>query len=569
VGDNLATGWLHNETYCEDVDVWIQRTILELDRYRQILNENTNDSHDAEILFLTDASEWTRRPTIAYLTIAPRTAENHCSVIEVLHILRKLPGPGQTHAPFQHIYGFIGDSKPPILPTVRQVPIGGLRRYFRDSTVECPLGRRRHSFYKTHPPNELMERDKKDNVIYLPKLVFVPACWMPAFLHPVTPYVAYKRANLLKKLLPMEARGSLEIQKIVDWAHAACVMGQGGSKQDSQMMIPWRRLGDDVVDAAYQVLCDLYPDSFAWKEGVPSILTVYRGGWLERECRRFFGNNRNDWIDSTYLEIHRYRGLKEYLEPGYTKEMDFWLNPKRPFDEIPLTYLTVAPTNDCGVESIIEVVHILGLIPIRFMGDSELCSFIGDSVAPILPTIQWMPTVQLSSNFQKSGVYCPSEAEVEAFYEQKQDCILMEPAEKSFQNNVLPRIMFIPAAWAPAFLHEMTPRKAHIAATTLSNALPVELRSQQEIMDIISWTRASCVQRGGVGRMSRKSQLAINWSNVPAKNSVMSAAYDWLGALYPRYFPTPRRFDTMTSARDAMIIDHNSSVRQSLYEEVD
>jgi hypothetical protein len=212
---------LSSRNNMEIVEVWIENTTQEMERYQTMLESNHEGTHSAELSFWNTAP--CVDPTLAYLTVIPVNFICDASLVRVLHIICDLP----TSTPARTVTcGIIGDSKPPLLPIMKLAPWNGLEQYFDPSEAAWPTTERMKKFYKIHGPIELMARDKReekgDHWIEIPKLVFVPSTWTAAFLEPVPPKVAYERALWMQKLLPRDYIHSKQIAKIVHWLRCAC-----------------------------------------------------------------------------------------------------------------------------------------------------------------------------------------------------------------------------------------------------------------------------------------------------------------------------------------------------------
>ncbi len=232
-----------------------------MERYRTILESNAEGTHSAETRFWATAPSSTS-PSLAYLTVIPVNYVCELSLVRVLHIIFDVPSLTPHHTV---TCGIIGDSKPPLLPIIKQAPPDGLEPYLDEIDAAWPSSERMKEFYKTHSSAELMGKDKADDqYAAIPKLMFVPTTWIGAFLEPIPPKLAYERALWLKKLLPKSSIHFPQIQMIIYWTKCACVRGRGRGNPNSQMMIPWRVLPDDtyVHQCAKERLADMYPRDF-------------------------------------------------------------------------------------------------------------------------------------------------------------------------------------------------------------------------------------------------------------------------------------------------------------------
>jgi hypothetical protein len=182
------------------VNLWIEKTNMEMERYRTILESNDTGTHSVERSFWDTAP--CTSPSLAYLTVVPVSQESDISLVQVLHIICNVPS--STPSPHTVTCGDIGDSQPPFMPLIKEAPMKGLEPYFDKSEVAWPSTERMKEFYKTHSSPELMEKDKAEEKGGIPKLMFVPTTWIGAFLSPIPPWVAYEQATWMKSLLPKD-----------------------------------------------------------------------------------------------------------------------------------------------------------------------------------------------------------------------------------------------------------------------------------------------------------------------------------------------------------------------------
>ena len=180
--------------------LWIEKTKMEMEGYKTIVERNLEGTHLAEASSCNIGTGTS--PRLAYLTVVPATQVGQLSLVQVLHIICDVPSLTPPHTV---TCGIMGDSEAPVLPLIKEAPVNGLEPYFNDQVaVAWPSSKRMKAFYKKHCAAELLERDHaEDEYRAVPKLVFVPTTWIGAFLEPIPPSVAYDRAIHLMKLLPI------------------------------------------------------------------------------------------------------------------------------------------------------------------------------------------------------------------------------------------------------------------------------------------------------------------------------------------------------------------------------
>jgi hypothetical protein len=260
----LSKGWmdcmLASKHNINGIKSWIKKTNMEMERFRRIVESNAKGVHSAEIGFGNSAS--CTSPSLAYLTVIPANqVGGQLSLVQVLHIFCDVP---PLMPPHTVTCGIMGNSKPPVLPLIKQAPMNGLEPYFDKFRVVWPWRKGIKSFYKTHCAAKLLEQDNADVDVANPKLIFVPTTWIGAFLEPIPPSVAYERALCLKKLLRGDSIHLKQIQSIVHWAKVACVRDRGRGNPNGQMMIPWRETPEDeyLSQCVYDQVADMYPCDF-------------------------------------------------------------------------------------------------------------------------------------------------------------------------------------------------------------------------------------------------------------------------------------------------------------------
>jgi hypothetical protein len=259
----LSDGWmdrmLSSQYDLDALELWIEKTSVEMERYRTILESNDTGTHSAERSFWDTAP--CTSPSLAYLTVVPVSQASDISLVQVLHVICDVPS---SRPPHTVTCGGIGDSQPPFMPLIKEAPMNGLETYFDKSEVAWPSTERMKEFYKTHSSAELMEKDKAEEKAGIPELMFVPTTWIGAFLSPNPPQVAYERATWMKSLLPKDYTHLDHIQMIIAWTRVACVKRRGRGNPNSQMTIPWRVMPDDQIArrGAENRLSDMYPRKF-------------------------------------------------------------------------------------------------------------------------------------------------------------------------------------------------------------------------------------------------------------------------------------------------------------------
>jgi hypothetical protein len=169
-----------------------------------------------------------------FLTLLPALG-GEPQKVSVVHALR------QSHL-WPDVYAFIGDTKPPRLPTIKLEPSNGIELYLKPSYKTYCDKHQVDTFYKSHPEDTLLPNEGKRVRRRLGSLVYIPTVWVPAFTQPLLPNQALKRVNELCQMMPESSQ--YLFNEIREWMTAACteVGGNGPDSGYSILTIPWRNV---------------------------------------------------------------------------------------------------------------------------------------------------------------------------------------------------------------------------------------------------------------------------------------------------------------------------------------
>jgi hypothetical protein len=123
-------GWMarkHSEPNLNMTEEWIEKTTVEMNRYSEILERNAEGTHSKEIYFWESAP--CKRPSLAYLTCY------HVQDFLLVHVLHVIMEVASLTPSLKLNLGIIGDSKPPLLPIIKQAPIDDLEHYLNAGRV--------------------------------------------------------------------------------------------------------------------------------------------------------------------------------------------------------------------------------------------------------------------------------------------------------------------------------------------------------------------------------------------------------------------------------------------------
>ena len=167
-----------------------------------------------------------------FLTLLPMV-EGQAQCVSVVHALR------QCHA---NVFAFIGDTQPPMLPTIKLEPKNGLASYLLPTYKSYYHGDKVNTFYESHPDDTLLPNEGQKIKRRFGSLIYIPTVWVPAFTEPLLPNQARKRVMELCEIMPESSR--YLFQDIIEWTTAACTeQGEDGPDSGSSILtIPWRNV---------------------------------------------------------------------------------------------------------------------------------------------------------------------------------------------------------------------------------------------------------------------------------------------------------------------------------------
>jgi hypothetical protein len=116
----LSGGWIDRiylEPNLNTMEEWVKKTIMEMKRYSEIMESNAEGTHSKEISFWESAP--CKRSSLAFLTVLPVDQVQDVSLVHVLHVIMDVASSTPSH---KVNLGIIGDSKPPLLPIIKQAP---------------------------------------------------------------------------------------------------------------------------------------------------------------------------------------------------------------------------------------------------------------------------------------------------------------------------------------------------------------------------------------------------------------------------------------------------------------
>jgi hypothetical protein len=175
--------------------------------------------------------------TCAFLTIMP-TLEGTTQHVSVIHALCQ-------HNVWPGIYAFIGNTKPPSLPTIKMEPNNGLDLYLRPTFKTYCNSNQVETFYLTHKEDILLPKEGETIRMKLPTLIYIPTVWVPAFTEPLLPNQARKRVIELCSMMPNSTQYLFE--ELLEWVTASCTEMASCSdinpySGSSILTIPWRNV---------------------------------------------------------------------------------------------------------------------------------------------------------------------------------------------------------------------------------------------------------------------------------------------------------------------------------------
>jgi hypothetical protein len=158
-----------------------------------------------------------------------------------------------------------------------------------------------------------------------------------------------------------------------------------------------------------------------------------------------------------------------------------------------------------------------------FLGESP---DLGLQLAPMVRAPE-----QLSHLFEQHAYAVPTDVAIAAAYPEPVvpggavDQSLMEGPDLALAIEaqtavILPRLMFVPKAWAIYFMHGLSPYAAYKMGKALVEQLPAMFRPHLELF--VKWLAITCTRVGLAGENPR-SQLQSDWELVPAASMAKHA----------------------------------------------
>jgi hypothetical protein len=104
----------------------------------------------------------------------------------------------------------------------------------------------------------------------------------------------------------------------------------------------------------------------------------------------------------------------------------------------------------------------------------------------------------------------PTAETLDAYYAVAQDSALLPLQTPATSDEVsVPRLQYLPKAWAPYFMAAGPPENALKVARTLVNQLPIG--QQDDAAPLLNWCKAACVREGNGNVQNKRSQLDVKW----------------------------------------------------------
>jgi hypothetical protein len=121
-------------------------------------------------------------------------------------------------------------------------------------------------------------------------------------------------------------------------------------------------------------------------------------------------------------------------------------------------------------------------------------TLMGVSFQPQLPTIQLEPAKGFVASGQPGNVAVTTYDVLDTYFTQHMDHLLAPHRTGVLVTMEVRRVLYLPAAWTPAFIGGVPPREAWARAPELQ--APMEPDHQALFERIATWTRASCSKLG-------------------------------------------------------------------------
>ena len=233
-------------------------------------------------------------------------------------------------------------------------------------------------------------------------------------------------------------------------------------------------------------------------------------GWLLAEAASSTADTLLDEIEAVTL---RYAGLPVVGDADYAAKIKGLAEDGLATDDLSC-FLTVSRAR--GQSPVVSVV--LGLTRYSAgMGGStalqgRIVGFLGEVIGDQLPTMVVMPETAghtMVDCVELDDYDIPPVAAIEAaFTGNAPPAVIAVPPGAT--QTALPRMMFLPKAWAGYFLDRKTPYQAFKVMEALMATLPIQAQ-RDKALPLMEWAKAVCIREGG-GVVERKaSQTEIPW----------------------------------------------------------
>jgi hypothetical protein len=142
----------------------------------------------------------------------------------------------------------------------------------------------------------------------------------------------------------------------------------------------------------------------------------------------------------------------------------------------------------------------------------RIVGFLGEVMGDQLPTMVVMPDIPghtMADCVELDDFDVPPVAAIDAAFAGNAPPVVMAVPAGATQS-ALPRMMFVPKAWAAYFLDRKTPYQAFKLMESLMATLPVQAQ-RDKALPLMEWARAVCIREGGGIAERKASQSEIPW----------------------------------------------------------
>jgi hypothetical protein len=209
----------------------------------------------------------------------------------------------------------------------------------------------------------------------------------------------------------------------------------------------------------------------------------------------------------------RYASLPAVGDAAYTVQLREIAEDGLATDDLSC-FLTVSRAR--GESPVVSTVLALSRYSAGMGGSAALqgrtIGFLGEVIGDQLPTIVLMPDSvdnTMVDCVELGTVEVPSVAELDAAFTGNSPPVVMAAPNNATQT-MLPRIIFVPKAWAVYFLDRKTPYQAFKCMESLMATLPVQAQ-RDNALPLLEWTKAVCVRAGAGALARRSSQMEVPW----------------------------------------------------------